>query len=439
MRIGIVPCLDNRAGGIYQYSLSVIRALQSSAGKGLAHDFVVFVDNPGCPELTGLDRRHWRVCLLEPRSALDPVRRLVGEGPHRELWRRWRRRLAGVAPMEKPPPTKRIFDPDSIQLDRALHNWIRSHGVELMFYEGPVGYALHAGMPFILPVHDIQHRLNPQFPEVSTNGEWERREYYYRNGARYATLLLADSQVGREDIINCYGQYAAVAEKTRVLPFQPGNLLTADDNTGQATDVRATYRLPEKFLFYPAQFWPHKNHLNLIRALIWLKCQRNLHVHLVLCGSHSGELREQTFEEVMALAESAGISSLVHFLGYVSDSEMAGLYKTAVALVMPTFFGPTNIPVIEAWALGCPVITSDLRGIREQVGDAGLLVDPNSPEALANAMERLWTDDSLRRELVLQGHQRYGEYSSEDFRKQLVAIIDEAASRVTAGQSPRFP
>ena len=87
------------------------------------------------------------------------------------------------------------------------------------------------------------------------------------------------------------------------------------------------------------------------------------------------------------------------------------LYAGAVGLVMPTFFGPTNIPMLEAWAFGCPVLTSDIRGIREQVGNAAILVNPRSEEAIADGIYHLWTDENLRRILADRGRRRLASYT----------------------------
>jgi glycosyltransferase involved in cell wall biosynthesis len=114
---------------------------------------------------------------------------------------------------------------------------------------------------------------------------------------------------------------------------------------------------------------------------------------------------------------------------------MSVIYAEARALTMPTFFGPTNIPVLEAWGFGCPVLTSDIRGIREQVGDAGVLVDPLSVEAIAEGIYQLWTDEGLRRTLAERGRQRLASYTPDDYRKRLIDIIEEAKIRVYSGKS----
>jgi hypothetical protein len=71
-------------------------------------------------------------------------------------------------------------------------HWLQSLGIELMLYPTPQTRSFEIGLPYIMAIHDLQHRLQPHFPEVSADGEWEYREYLFRNGARRAQLVLAD-------------------------------------------------------------------------------------------------------------------------------------------------------------------------------------------------------------------------------------------------------
>jgi glycosyltransferase involved in cell wall biosynthesis len=116
---------------------------------------------------------------------------------------------------------------------------------------------------------------------------------------------------------------------------------------------------------------------------------------------------------------------------------MSALYGIADALVMPTFFGPTNIPVVEAWSLGCPVLSSDIRGVREQVGDAGILVDPTDSHAIADAMYRLATNDALRVELRGRGFERVARYSAIDFASRLCEILETANEMIVTRNGRR--
>ena len=197
--------------------------------------------------------------------------------------------------------------------------------------------------------------------------------------------------------------------------------------------------LPDRYFFYPAQFWPHKNHVRIVQAMALLK-QRGVAVHMVFSGSTvGGEFREQIHQTVQEEATRAGITGQIRILGYVEEQHMAALYAGAVALVMPTFFGPTNIPPLEAWALGCPVLTSDIRGIREQMGNAAVLADPRSVEAIAGGMERLWTDATFCQSLREAGRQRLAGYTPQHYQTRLNAIMEEAVTRVQQGVVPAPP
>ena len=123
------------------------------------------------------------------------------------------------------------------------------------------------------------------------------------------------------------------------------------------------------------------------------------------------------------------LQDLVFFVGYVPDNELLQLYQHALALVMPTFFGPTNIPILEAWTASCPVITSDIRGIREQVGNAGLLIDPNDVAAIAGAIWKVYTDSELRKRLIYQGLLHLHDWTPEKFSHSLSEIISQSINK----------
>jgi hypothetical protein len=218
MRIGIVPIGNPHYGGVYQYSATMLKTLREHTAEGGEDEFVVFSEHtPSDLRLTENDK--WTVRpqpqekpLPWPRRAIEFLRETVGEGPHRNAVR------AILKPIRKNPP-----DPEA-ELDRPsrrefINEELRRQGIDLMLFPQPLPVAFETEIPYVMAVHDLQHRLQPEFPEVSAGGEWERREYMFRNGTRYATLLLADSEVGKEDILNCYEQYGVTEDQVKVLPF----------------------------------------------------------------------------------------------------------------------------------------------------------------------------------------------------------------------------
>ena len=126
---------------------------------------------------------------------------------------------------------------------------------------------------------------------------------------------------------------------------------------------------------------PHKNHATLLAALALLRGRKQLH-RLVLCGSDCGHL-----DRIKGLVAEHDLAQEVSILGFVDSTELGALYRSACALVMPSYFGPTNMPPLEAWAVGTPVIYPE--AFKSQVGDAAILFDYDSPNSLADAIIRV--------------------------------------------------
>ncbi|MFI5231336.1 MAG: glycosyltransferase family 4 protein [Gemmatimonadales bacterium] len=424
-RVGFVPALNRQAGGVYQYSATMMDALETIAREQNSIELVALVPD-GAPDAHArLEANGWRVSpVTAPRGgARGTAGRLVGEGPHRDALRWLRRAAAGAA---RTAPESRDVDAFSRRDD--IGDWWRKQGVELVIFPQPHPWAFEAGVPGIVAIHDLQHRLQPEFPEVSADGEWARREYVFRNCARSAAAILVDSEAGKEQLLQFYGQYGAKADRTHVLPFLPASTMPRTVSAAACAAVRERLRIPPDYIFYPAQFWPHKNHAKIIEALEQLRGNHGLTVHAVFCGSHADPVRERHFGLLMDMAARCGVAGQVQVLGFVDDDDLAALYAGARALVMPTFFGPTNIPLLEAWALGCPVLTSDIPGVREQMGDAALLVDPRRVDLIADGIRRLWTDAALRTSLAQRGTQRLALYGPADFRARLGVALRSAAT-----------
>jgi glycosyltransferase involved in cell wall biosynthesis len=337
----------------------------------------------------------------------------------------------------KPVPQPKL-DPDTFRCDRNAAMGFRNAGIDLILMLGPYGPAFSWVTPFVMSVYDLNHRLQPEFPEVSAFGEFDRREYLYANVCRYATLVVVDSEVGKEDLLRFYG-HLIDEDRIRILPYYSPVGRKPLPQPPELARVAAKYRLPKRYFFYPAQFWRHKNHALILQALKVIADQTGEKIAVVFCGSYSDYARASNFKDVWSLATQLGVANDVRYLGAVPDEDMAALYTLSAGLVMPTFFGPTNIPPLEAWHFGRPVITSDIRGLREQTGDTGLLVDPRSPQALADAMQRLWRDEALGAALAERGRVRLASRGWSCFVDGVAAILTEACERVRAGRTPKFP
>jgi glycosyltransferase involved in cell wall biosynthesis len=408
------------AGGGFQYELVLLDALAQVAARSTDKIACLFQPHDSLDSLVASGRLNYGGLPLQ----------MIGE------------KIFAQGPLEaylaQSPPQLPDMNPEAIYLNREMAVGLRQSRVDWVFQLQPHPFGFSALVPFIMPIHDLQHRLQPEFKEVSANGQAGYREYLYRNACRYATLILVESESGRDDVLRFYGDVIS-EDRIRILPLYPPLRQAPLPDEADLARAKAAYSLPQRYFFYPAQFWEHKNHRLIVQALHLMKVQSNERVEVVFSGSYIEYERAHTFKAVMDLARELKVDDRVHYIGWVPDRDMAALYRLSAGLVMPTFFGPSNIPALEAWHYGRPVITSDLPGLREQTGDGGLLINPRSPEDLAQAMLRLWRDEALGRDLAERGGRRLAGLDWAGFVDQVADIVVDVGTRIREQRSPGYP
>jgi len=307
---------------------------------------------------------------------------------------------------------------DSSSLESWMTGFLLDQGLEFMIYPNLMAIPTR-DVPYATVVLDVQHRLQPYFPEVSQENAWQTREDNYRSGLQRATWVFVGTQRGREDLLRFY---QVAPERIRLLPHHvPSFALEAIP--GEGAEVVKKYSLPEKYLFYPAQFWPHKNHVTLLNALAWLRDHEKLVCPVVLTGADKGNERH-----VRGLVRELKLEKQVHFAGFVPLEDLVEFYRKALALVFLTFFGPDNLPPLEAFALRCPVIASDVPGAREQLGDGAHLVDPHDFRSVAAGIQRIHEDAPFRETLIQRGLSRITGLSEEQTARDLFSALDDFES-----------
>jgi len=128
-------------------------------------------------------------------------------------------------------------------------------------------------------------------------------------------------------------------------------------------------------------------------------------------------------------ANNLGLKDRIRFIGFVSNEEIVALYRHSIALVMPSYFGPTNLPPLEAFQLGVPVLYSDKHGLRDQVGDAALLMDLKNPQSMAIHLKNLIEDEHLAKRLIAAGYERLKFFDSYDRVGLLQKVIEDFSWR----------
>lgn len=399
MRIAVFVENALQSGGAFQQTLSMVLTLQSLPG----HDVVVMT--PIAENIERLRERKIETHLYADGAWTRFCDTIGGLMPRSERALRLIRRLG----------LKRLGQNLDLRLDRL--------GIDIAFFNArsatPVRLSKH---PYVFTVWDLCHRDHPEFPEVFANREFELREQILKAVLPKAVAVIADSDTGADKIASWY---AVARARVHVIPFLPSASVRAyagGQRTSSPQAVREKYGLPKDYIFYPAQMWAHKNHLYLFEGMAELKSRYGLTIGAALSGGDKGNK-----DYLRACAQSLGISDQVFFLGFVDDDEIPALYDGAKALVMPSYFGPTNLPPVEAALLGCPVIYSDQPTFRAQMGDAALYCDLTDPKSLAAHLLTVLQDTPTVERLKAAGSALAGTLSKDTTTQKLKDIFDNYA------------
>lgn len=386
INIGIYLSIPPDAGGAYQYNLSIIKALDSLDIR--EYRITAFSIDSSWASL--LPTQFKQICIPQ-----KPIHNLM-----RKIFKFIYRADDNILKFAS------LFNP--------VINAINASNCDLVIFPGQEDVSYQTTKPSLATIHDLMHRYARRYEEYQ-HGIYERREKHYKCMCRYVKGILVDSNVGKLHVIESYG---VSEERVHVLPFVPPFYLSELSEV----DVCAKYGLPERFIFFPAQFWEHKNHIKLIEALDKLH-QRGHCLHLVLVGS-----KKNSYERVISRIAELELTKFVYVLGYVSNEEIFSLYKKADVMAFVSTIGPTNIPPIEALLLGCPLVVSNVYAMPEQVGDAALLVDPHNAADIADKIEMIIYNEELRNELVDKGYKIANSWNQELFNNGLVNIIQSIVS-----------
>lgn len=260
--------------------------------------------------------------------------------------------------------------------------------------------------PSVVTLLDVQHHDLPGF---FGRGEAAFRRRAYDRAARDATVVVTISEFSRGRIVDVLG---IEPERVEAVP------LGIDHSRFAPEGPVTTMDLPERFLLYPANLWPHKNHERLLEALALADG-----VELVLCGQEYGRLAG-----LMERARELGVSGRLRHLAHVPNEALPPLYRAATGLVFPSLYEGFGAPPLEAMACGCPVAVADAGSLPEVAGEATITFDPRSPRGIAEAMDRLWGDGELRERLRGLGIERARSFSWRVAAERHRAIYERAAA-----------
>jgi glycosyltransferase involved in cell wall biosynthesis len=377
--LGIIMAQEPSSGGGFQYESTLLNTLFDLAHQTQLFKLVILTDNPASL---------WNHCDDQSFMSFKNAK------------------VISAAPPSSPPqnfltPTARakckLF---KIPVDVNLNSYLRRMEIHSLFCLSPTYKGIQSGLPFSMPIWDLthKHQFPVHYPEVFDNETPSYRDLLYANACLAAHTIIAESEAGKDDVLSHYGSIIN-SDKVKIIDFIPKQLIPR--TVQHAFPSQAISRvIGRRFFYYPAQFWRHKHHDTLIKAVKILDLQLPSDITLVFSGSVGDYDRAQWYPELLKLTEELDIQHRVFFAGYLPEQDVDYLYGHALAMLMPSAFGPSNLPPLEAIAMSCPIAVGDAYGMQRFLPYGVPILPCNDSQRWAEIMIRLATDSAYRLELI---------------------------------------
>ena len=272
-------------------------------------------------------------------------------------------------------------------------------------------------VPSVITIHDA---IPDARPDLCSPKFLEFYRSQIGPSLRAATRVITTSERSREEILK---HLKVPGEKVSVV-YQGIPDQFSPDKAGAVPNLRAKLNLPEKYILFVGMIEPRKNVERLVRAFGQIASDLPDHF-LVLAGRKDDEAYS-----IGGAVQDSGVPHRIRELGYVAAEDLPALYAGAAVFAFPSLYEGFGRPVVEAMASGVPVVASNTTSLPEIVGDAGLLVDPEDTDALAQALLRVCKGDELRSVLIERGLERAKEFTLERFGQRLQTFYDEVGSEL---------
>jgi glycosyltransferase involved in cell wall biosynthesis len=275
----------------------------------------------------------------------------------------------------------------------------------------------------VVTIHDCIHLMFPQYLPNRLAYGYARTNLWA--AARRAERIFTVSESSKADIL----RYCDVPAERIIVVYNAIDERFATPPDPEAVErVRERYRLNGPFALYVGNIKPHKNLERLIDAFDLVRRGGYERLELLIIGDQISK-----FPRLRRAVDRHKLHKHVRFLGFVADDTLAALYRLATVFVFPSLYEGFGLPPLEAMASGTPVVTSNRSSLPEVVGDAAVLVDPYSASSIAEGIQQVLSDASLRQTLAARGLARARDFSWEaSIRRIHEVYMDVAAQRSSA-------
>jgi len=305
---------------------------------------------------------------------------------------------------------------------RLYWNRLRTPSIET--FVGNV-QIFHSTDPFLPPtknakaictVHDLAYKRFPEMFEPRVPS-WDK---YVQRSVHSADAIIVPSQQTKSDLIE---MLQVSTERVHIVQPPVDECFSSTKNISENEIVKQKFQLTKPFILFVGTFEPRKNISAIVKGFEQVQEESRPDVDLVLVGKQGW-----LYDETLRTINSSPVKSHIHYLEYVSDNELASLYRQALCFVYPSLYEGYGFPILEAMASGVPIITSNTSSLRELADGVALLVDPRSIQDIAEAMTMLITNEVRRVEMRQRGLHIIQQFTADAAAKKVLDIYTSLAS-----------
>ncbi len=286
--------------------------------------------------------------------------------------------------------------------------------IPVHWYNQITPFVLNREIKKVLTLHDLTPILFPEMHTRETNLTWESSLKFIKNRTN---IVICDSISTKND---CIKLLKIPEKRLRVIPLSADEQYKPLKNKEDIrVELESKYNIDAPFILFVGTLEKRKNVPTLLKSFYKLKKSELKH-KLVIVGGKGWK-----YTKIFDLINELDLQNEVIFTDYVSDEYLVKLYNAADLFVYPSLYEGFGLPPLEAMACGCPVITSNTSSLPEVVGDAGIMIDPNDIDGLAESMLKILTDQELREELSKKSLERSKLFSWEKTAKETWMVYEE--------------
>ncbi len=273
----------------------------------------------------------------------------------------------------------------------------------------------------VVTFHDLSYERYPEFFAIK-----KKLWHFVINPsslAKKADKIVAVSASTKEDLKNLYD---LSEEKIKVIYHGvSGNYKILDRNNPKFLEIQKKYKLPYKFILCLGSIEPRKNIVSLIRAYEKLRDgePKLAEYKLVIVGGYGW-----LYDDVVRISSESKYKDDIIFTGYVDRGDKVFIYNLASLFVYPSFFEGFGLPPLEAMACGVPVITSNCSSLPEVIGNSTIMIDPDRPDEITQAICAVLKDENLRNHLIKTGLERVKLFSWKKCAEETIKLFEEVSN-----------